>query len=275
MKIGKKYFIVLLLALAVALVGCGSGGTPAPGGQEGKATPGSSESKPPAPEKTYIVGTEPTFAPFEYIDEDTGEIIGFDVELIKAIGEAAGVKLEIESLGFDGLIPGLQSGLIDIAIAGISVDPERAEAVDFGPSYFNACLKIAVAEGNDKINSVEDLKGKTVAAQIGTTGALKAQELKDEGIVKDVMIYNTMDVVFLELIQGGVDAVINDLPVTEVYMKRNPGKVKLVGEPFEEEEYAYAVKKGNTELLSKLNKGLEQVKASGKFDELVMKYIAE
>lgn len=275
MRIGKQHLIILLLVLAVALVGCGGGGTPAPApsGQGGEATPAPSEPKP--DDKVYIVGTEPTFAPFEFIDEDTGEIIGFDIELIKAIAEAADIKVEIEGMGFEGLIPALQSGLIDIAIAGISVDEERAAAVDFGPNYFNACLRIAVTEKDDKINSVEDLKGKTVAAQIGTTGALKADELKKQGIVKDVLIYNTLDIVFMELIQGGVDAVINDQPVTEVYMKRNPGKVKLVGEPFEEEEYAYAVKKGNAELLEKLNKGLEQVKASGKFDELVMKYIAE
>ncbi|MFA5536240.1 MAG: basic amino acid ABC transporter substrate-binding protein [Bacillota bacterium] len=273
MKFSKKYFLALLLVLAIALAGCG-GGTQAPApGNQGEVP----EPAPPAPSvgKTYIVGTEPTFAPFEYIDENTGEIVGFDIDLIKAIAEEAGIKVEIESLGFDGLIPGLQSGLIDVAIAGISVDPERAEAVDFGPNYFNACLMIAVAEGNDSIKSVEDLKGKKVAAQIGTTGALKAQELMDGGLVKEVTVYNTMDVVFMELQQGGVDAVINDLPVTEVYMKRNPGKVKMVGEPFEEEEYAYAVKKGNSELLEKLNNGLEKVKASGKFDELVIKHIAQ
>lgn len=255
----KIWILLLIFGLVLSLAGCGSGGT-------------SSQQEGTAGDKVYIVGTEPTFPPFEYTDEATGEIVGFDVDLIKAIAEAAGIQVEVQSLGFDGLIPALQAGNIDIVIAGMTVTEERAAAVDFGPTYWEAYLQIAVAADNEEIKSVEDLQGKTVGVQIGTTGALKAEELKSEGIVKEVKTYNTVDVVFLELMNGTVDAVINDRPVTEIYMARNPGKVKLTGEPFEGEEYAYAVAKGNTELLNKLNAGLEEVKASGKFDELVMEY---
>ncbi|HHW06282.1 MAG TPA: basic amino acid ABC transporter substrate-binding protein [Clostridia bacterium] len=268
MRWGRNRLLVLLLVLGltVALVGCGGGGTATPQGSggDGAASQGG--------EKVYIVGTEPTFPPFEYIDENTGEIVGFDIDLIKAIADAAGIKVEVQSLGFDGLIPALQAGNIDIVIAGMTVNEERAQAVDFGPSYWEAYLQIAVTADNDEIKSVEDLKGKTVGVQIGTTGAFKAEELKEQGIVKEVKTYNTVDVIFLELMQGTIDAVINDLPVTEAYMARNPGKIKLTGEPFEGEEYAYAVAKGNAELLEKLNAGLEQVKADGTFDELVLKY---
>lgn len=270
-KKSKVLILLLVIAMVFSLAGCGGGSSTTPGdaGQQAETPTGDSN---PAQDKVYIVGTEPTFPPFEYSDEATGEIVGFDVDLIKAIAEAAGIKVEIQSLGFDGLIPALQSGNIDIVIAGMTVTPERAAAVDFGPTYWDAYLQIAVASDNEEIKSVDDLKGKTVGVQIGTTGALKAGELKSQGLIKEVKTYNTVDVVFLELMNGAIDAVINDLPVTEVYMSRNPGKVKLTGEPFEGEEYAYAVAKGNTELLNKLNAGLEEVKASGKFDELVMKY---
>lgn len=274
----KNKFLVLILivGLMLALVACGGGETPPaePADQsQGESDTEGTGTEPSAEEgRVYLVGTEPTFPPFEYADEDTGEIIGFDVDLIKAIGQEAGIQVEIESMGFDGLISALQTQMIDIVIAGMTVTPERAEAVDFGPTYFDAYLRIAVAEGNEEIQSADDLQGKTVGVQIGTTGALKAEELKQAGIVKDVLTYNTVDVVFTDLIQGGVDAVINDSPVTEVYMSRNPGKVKMVGEPFEGESYAYAVAKGNEELLEKLNDGLEKVKEKGIFDELVMEY---
>lgn len=277
MRWGKNKILILLLVLGlvVALAGCGGGGATPSGDGNGSAGGEGVETQETASQddgKVYIVGTEPTFPPFEYVDEDTGEIVGFDIDLIKAIAEAAGIQVEVQSMGFDGLIPALQAGNIDIAIAGMTVKPERAEVVDFGPTYWEAHLMIAVASDNEDIKSVEDLKGKTVGVQIGTTGAFKAEELKEQGIVKEVKTYNTVDVVFMELMQGTIDAVINDLPVTEVYMARNPGKVKLTGEPFEGEEYAYAVAKGNQELLDKLNAGLEEVKASGKFDELVIKY---
>lgn len=265
---GRNRFWVLLLVigLTVALVGCGGGGTATPQGS------GDEEAAPADSGKVYIVGTEPTFPPFEYVDENTGEIVGFDIDLIKAIAERAGIQVEIKSMGFDGLIPALQSGNIDIVIAGMSVNEERAAVVDFGPSYWEAYLQIAVTADNEDIKSVEDLKDKTVGVQIGTTGAFKAEELKAQGLVKEVKTYNTVDVIFMELIQGNIDAVINDLPVTEAYMARNPGKIKLTGEPFEGEEYGYAVAKGNKELLEKLNAGLEQVRADGTFDELVLKY---
>jgi len=269
---GRNRLLVLLLVLGltVALAGCGGGGTATSQDTSGENAGEGAASQDGG--KVYIVGTEPTFPPFEYVDENTGEIVGFDIDLIKAIAERAGIQVEIKSMGFDGLIPALQSGNIDIAIAGITVDEERAQAVDFGPSYWEAHLQIAVAADNEDIKSVEDLKNKVVGVQIGTTGAAKAYELRDQGLVKEVKTYNTVDVVFMELMQGTIDAVINDLPVTEAYMARNPGKIKLTGEPFEGEEYAYAVAKGNTELLEKLNAGLEQVKADGTFDQLVLKY---
>jgi len=245
--------VILLIALTLALAGCG---------QESSS-------------KKLIVGTEPTFPPFEYQDEETKEIVGFDIELIKAIAEEAGYEVEIQSLGFDGLIGALKSGSIDVIMSGMTITPEREEEVDFGTPYFDAGLMVAVPADNTTINSVDDLDGKTVAVQIGTTGAEKAEELKAAGIVKEVKTFDTMDAVFLELLNGTVDAVINDKPVNEVFMAKNPGKIKMVGDILDGEQYGFAVASGETELLEKLNEGLEKVKASGKYDELKAKYFGQ
>lgn len=270
---GKKVFkavaLVLALSFVLALAGCGNNtanteqNTAAEQGEGGQA---------PAEKKVYLVGTEPSFPPFEFTDEKTQEITGFDIELIKEIAKEAGIEVKIQSLGFEGLIAALQAGNIDIIMSGMTITPERAEEVDFGTPYFDAGLKIAVPANNDTIKSVDDLKGKTVAVQIGTTGAEKAKELKEQGIIKEIKTYNTVDVVFMELINGTVDAVINDLPVNEAYMAKNPGKVKMVGDVLNGEQYGFAVAKGNKELLEKLNAGLEKVKENGKFEELKVKY---
>lgn len=223
-------------------------------------------------EVIYKVGTEPTFPPFEMTDEKTGEIIGFDIDLIKAIAEDQGIKLEIINLGFDGLIPAVQTGNIDIVASGMSITAERQKEVDFSEAYIDAGLAIAVAEKDTAIKGKDDLKGKTVAVQIGTTGAKKAEELKEEGLIKSIKTFNTVDVVIMELMNGGVDAVINDKPVTEAYIAKQPGKIKIVGEVLESDSYGFAVKKGNSELLNKINAGLKKIKESGKYAEIQKKY---
>ncbi len=252
MKIKFNVFLVLLLVLTIGVVS------------------GCSNAK--SDDALYLVGTEPTFPPFEMPGEDVDEIIGFDIDLIKAIAEDQGFNVEIRKLGFDGLIMALQSGNIDIAASGMSIKPDRLEEVDFSDPYIDAGLAIAVSEDDDQIKGKDDLKGKSVAVQIGTTGADKAQELKDEGLIADIKTFDTVDVVVMELMSGGVDAIINDLPVTQAYMAAQPGKIKIVGEALASDSYGFAVKKGNKELLKKINAGLENVIESGKYDELIEKY---
>ena len=261
MKNFAKYLLIAMLVLGLALaVGCGKKDEPNAGGDDSQAV------------DTYMVGTEPTFPPFEMVDEKTGEIIGFDIDLIKAIAEDQGFEVKAQNLGFDGLIPAVQTGNIDIIASGMTIKDERKEKVDFSDPYINAGLALAISPTNEEIKSVDDLQGKTVAVQIGTTGAEKAAELKEAGIVAEVKTFNTTDVVMMELINGGVDAVINDLPVTNVYISRQPDKIVLVGEPLTSEAYGFAVQKGNEELLAKINAGLKNVIESGKYDEIQAKY---
>lgn len=250
--------VLLMFGLMVTVVACGNNTAE----QENGA----------AEETVYKVGTEPTFQPFEYKDLETDEIVGFDIDLIKAIAEEGGFKVEIQSLGFDALIPAVQSGTIDIVASGMTIDEERSKQVDFTQPYINAGLALAVAKSNETIKSEEDLEGATVGVQIGTTGAMKANELKEQGIVEKVLTYDTIDVLMAELTKGTVDAVINDAAVTESFIKSGHDDIKIVGEQMNTEQYGFAVAKGNTELLQRLNDGLQKVMASGKYEQLLAKY---
>ena len=221
----------------------------------------------------YKVGTEPTFPPFDTTDEDQN-IVGLDMDIMKAIGEDQGFEVEFENLSFDGLIPALQAGNIDIVAAGMNKDdPERQEQVDFSDAYYESQLFVAVPVDNDTINSIDDLTSDLrVAAQTGTPGAEKVKELADSGQIGEAVILDGLDTVMMQLINGDVQAVINDKPVTEAYMAKQPDKIKMVGEALNAENYGFAVQKGNTELLEKINAGLANIKEDGTFDELVDKW---
>lgn len=185
----------------------------------------------------WVVGTEPAFPPFESQSE-SGELVGFDIDLMNAIGEQAGVEIEFESLPFDGLIPALQAGTIEAAISGMTITEERAETVDFSRPYFRAGLAIAVAEDDTETTSIESLEGKRIAVQIGTTGAEKAAEVKDA----QVSTFDSAPLALQELSNGNADAVINDAPATlDAIATGNIGGVKVVGELLTEEFYGIAM----------------------------------
>ena len=249
--------VLLIVALAFSLAACG-------GGDSEENTSGDSE------KVTYKVGTEPTFPPFDTTDEEQN-IVGLDMDLIKAIGEDQGFEVTFENLTFDGLVPALKAGNIDIIAAGMNKDdPERQKQVDFSDAYYESKLMVAVTEDNNTIKSVDDLTpDMKVAAQTGTTGATKTQELADEGKIAEAVILDGLDTAMMQLLNGDVQAVINDKPVTEAYMKKQPDNIKMVGEPLNAENYGFAVQKGNTELLEKINAGLANIKEDGTFDKLV------
>jgi polar amino acid transport system substrate-binding protein len=217
---------------------------------------------------TYIVGTEAQFPPFEIVDSQ-GNVVGFDVDLLNAIAEDQGFKVEYMDQDFAGLIPALQTGNIDIIASGMTITEEREKEVDFSEPYITAGLAIAVTADNEDIKSVDDLKGKTVAVQTGSTGFMKAEELKEEGVIAEIKDFPHVNEAIEEMKMGGADAMINDLPVTNAFIAAQPGVIKIVGEPLTSESYGFAVRSGNTEILNKINTGLENVKASGKYDELM------
>ena len=167
------------------------------------------------------VGTEPTFPPFDTTDPETQEIVGFDMDLIAAIGADQGFDVEFVNLSFDGLIPALKNGDIDIVAAGMTITDERLEQVDFSNGYYDSQLVVAVAIDNETITGIDDLTADMkVAAQTGTTGALTTQDLADQGKIGEAVILDGLDTCMMQLINGDVDAVINDKPVTTAYITK-------------------------------------------------------
>lgn len=274
MKTLLKTFIVLL-AISAVLFAAGCAGQNENAEQQAPAQENANGGETSAVEEnasgetpTYIVGTEAQFPPFEIVDSQ-GNVIGFDVDLMNAIAEDQGFKVQYMDQDFAGLIPALQTGNIDIIASGMTITEEREKEVDFSQPYITAGLAIAVTADNQDIKSVDDLKGKTVAVQTGSTGFMKAEELKKAGVIAEIKDFPHVNEAIEELKIGGADAMINDLPVTNAFIAAQPGVIKIIGEPLTSESYGFAVRSGNTELLNKINKGLENVKASGKYDELL------
>ena len=252
----KKLLILMMTiiaAVAMLAAGCGGG--------EKKAA-----------EKVLRVGTEPTFAPFEFQKEGSSEFTGFDMDLIRAIGKQAGYKVEIMNMGFDALIPALNAGNIDATIAGMTITEERKGAVSFSEPYYTSGLVVMVNKDNNGIKSINDLKGKRIACQIGTTGEMKSRTVEGATVVA----FNTNTEAAMELKNKGVDAVINDSPVVGYYLAQGGNATaKTVGEVMEAEQYGIAVKKGNDKLVQDINKAMAELKKNGEFDKIYKTWFGE
>ncbi|GAA6620064.1 basic amino acid ABC transporter substrate-binding protein [Scytonema sp. NUACC26] len=226
----------------------------------------SSDGTPPA-SKTIKVATEPAFPPFE--SKGVGnELVGFDIDLMKAVGQAAGLKVEFQSLPFDGMIPALQANTIDAAISAMTITSERAQVVAFSRPYFKAGLAIAVRQDNTTITSLDNLKNKTIAVQIGTTGAKKAKSISGERVRE----FDSAPLALQELANGNVDAVLNDAPVTlEAIKSGNIKGIKVVGQLLTEEYYGIALPK-NSPHLNNINTALAKLISNGTYAQIYQKW---
>lgn len=205
-------------------------------------------------------------------DSATGQYVGFDVDVIRAIGKAEGFNVEVRNIAFDGLIPALKTGNIDIAINDITITPERAKSVDFSDRYYIAGLGVVVNIENKTIRTARDLEGKLLAVSIGSTGEEAARKIPNAR----VRVFNQLNECFLELRNKGVDAVINDIPTNDYYAAvAGKGRVLSLPVALTEEKLGIAVKKGNTELLKRINSGLSAIKASGEFSKIYQKWFGK
>ncbi|NCR52641.1 MAG: ABC transporter permease subunit [Microcystis aeruginosa L211-07] len=221
------------------------------------------------PPNPFRVATEATFPPFEF--QQGGQLTGFDIDLMRAIGKEADLNIDFRNLPFDGIIPALQARTVEAAISGMTITSERAQAISFSRPYFRAGLAIAVREDNKTIKNFQDLKGKKIAVQIGTTGALEATKIP--GAV--VSQFDSAALALQELINGRVEAVVNDKPVT-LYAIKEAGLrgVKVVGELLTEEFYGIALPK-NSPYLQLINDALGRVIESGQYDVIFQQWFGE
>ena len=216
------------------------------------------------------IGTEASFKPFEFTNEQN-EVIGFDIDIAKEIAAKMKREIEVVNMDFSGLIGALQANQVDMVAAGMSITPERQETVNFSNPYYDASQVIVVQESNTGITKKEDLTGKIVAVQMGTTGADSVAKVKD---VKQLKQFQKVNEAFLELQNGRADAVVIDAPVAAEYLKNMTG-LKIASEPFTEEKYGIAIKKENTQLLEDVNKALDEIVQSGKYQELYDKWFKQ
>ena len=216
--------------------------------------------------KVLKVGSDVAYPPFEFADEKTKEYKGFDVDFIKAIGKHLGYdSVEIVNTAWDGLLPGLINGNYDCIISAMTITEERAKAVNFSDPYFEAGQAVVVRKNDNSIKKKEDLKGKVVSVQLGTTGDFAATDMKG---IKRVARFSTSPEALQEVLNGGADAAVVDDLVAIEFVSKNPTKAKVAVKKFTVEYYGIAVKKGNGKLLADLNKAIAALKKDGTYDKL-------
>jgi polar amino acid transport system substrate-binding protein len=238
--------LVGIVAVGVLLAGCTGGG---------------------GPDKIYVA-TDATWAPFEYVDTETGEIVGFDIDLFDAIAERADLDVEYVDVDWDALLAGMAEGTYDAAISSITIKPDRLEKMNFSIPYMIAGQIITTLKSNTDITGPETLAGKRVGVQTGTTGDDYAQSMNGTEVVG----YDDIPLAFVALMTNQIDAVICDDPVASGYVDKYD-ILKTVGEVLTHEEYGIAVPKGKEDLLEKINAALEELLDEGIIEELTAEWL--
>lgn len=271
-SMSRRSFLALMggsaAVLGLGLVGCGgsSNGSASTSAASGSASTASGSGK------KYIVATDTTFAPFEFTDKDNN-FVGIDVDLLAAIASEEGFEYDLQSLGFDAAVAALESNQADAVIAGMSITDTRKKKYDFSDPYYESYVCAAAKDGGD-VKSLDDLKGKTVAAKTGTQSADWAESIKGDYNLT-ITYFDQSDMMYQDVQAGNSAACFEDYPVM-VYGITQGNGFTIIGEDKDNfaSPYAFAVMKGkNSELIEAFNKGLKSLKDSGKYDEIVNKYL--
>jgi len=271
----KALSLMTAAALVLSLAACGSTASSAASSEA--ASPEAASSEAASETETaelstvepgkLIMSTNAAFPPYE-MTTDSGEFEGIDIETAQAIADKLGLELQIDDMDFDAALLAVQQGKSDMVMAGVTVTDERQNVMDFTDSYATGIQSIIVKEDSD-IASVDDLAGKKIGTQRGTTGYLYcSDDFGDENIVA----YDDGLTAVQMLNNGQVDCVVIDNAPAKEFVAANPG-LKLLDTAYVEESYAIGVGKGNTELKDAINTALEELKADGTLQAIVDKYI--
>ena len=257
----KRMLSILLAAVCVfALAACGGDG----GSSDDAKGDGKDDAKK-EERQVLVMATNAEFPPYEYYEGK--EVVGIDVDICKAIADELGMELEIEDMAFDSIVAAVSSGKADFGAAGMTVDPDRAEQVNFTDTYAHSSQVVIVKKGSDS-GTPHDLEGKGIGGQLGTTGDSFADDIEGATVER----YNKGFEAVQALSQDKIDAVIIDREPAKEFIKEAEDLV-ILDESYTEEDYAMIVAKDNDELLEKINGALKNLKDSGKLDEIIGKYI--
>jgi ABC-type amino acid transport substrate-binding protein len=218
--------------------------------------------------KTIRIGTDATYPPFETVDPATGQVVGFDAELMRRVFAKLGYEVEFTVVPFDGIVAGLTTGKYDAIVSAFTITPERQERVAFSVPYYDAGQTIAVPLSDTATHATADLQGKRIGVQLGTTGERLAKGIADV----EVFSYDNIGAAFIDMDNGKLDAVINDKPTSERYIALQ-GQAKLVGELLTKEQYGVAFRKEDQWLLDRFNTALQEFMNSPEFAALNAEYI--
>ncbi len=259
----KGILASFLLVLVLVLVAC-----PGPGAQP-EAPQETGGKLPDLGGREIVIGSDTTYPPFEFVDE-SGNIVGFDVDMMNEVCKLLNCKPKFVTTAWDGIFAALAAGEFDAVVSAVTITEERSKIVDFTRPYLNAGQIVTVRADNTDIKGPEDLKDKVVGVQLGTTGDIAASEYAAE---ENIRRYETIDVAMAALAQGDIDAVIADAPTAaDIVEKQFKDKLKLVGEPFTEEYYGIAVRKETPDLTKGFSEALNVLIENGTLAQLAQKW---
>ena len=228
-----------------------------------------------ADQKVLRMATESSYPPFEFVETKTGETVGFEIDLLRGIAERIGRKLEIVPMGFDAIIPALLTNTADVGMAAITITPERQKRLAFTDSYYVSGLSVLIrAADKATITKVEDLNNRTICAQIGTSGHMRAQQVPGA----KVKAFNNVSETFLELSNKGCDAVIGDRPVNSYFLMSRPQTAKdfyHMPVMLNTELFGIAAKKSNKALVEEMNAAMKAMRADGSYGRMYKKWVGE
>lgn len=273
----KKLLVLALAAsMTLGLAACGSSSSDkAAETAPAETTESADAAESTGSDKTWVIAMDTVFRPFEYTDEN-GEFVGIDVDIIKAVAANQGFNIDIQSLGWDAAVTAVQAGQADALLAGASITDERkANGWIFSDSYYDS-YQVFAAKADSGIESLDDLKGKTIAVKNATAGANYAESLKDEYGFK-IDTYEDSPTMYQAVVLGQADACVEDKPIMADNIKTGGLDLTIVESTASEvAPYGFAImNKDNQELLDMFNKGLQEIKDNGTYDEILNKYLGE
>ncbi|HLR60508.1 MAG TPA: transporter substrate-binding domain-containing protein [Pseudogracilibacillus sp.] len=269
----RRLLMVLFSIMLLGILAACGGGSDEPNETEDadSGTTDDTEATEGGDKDVYTVATDNGYVPFEYIDEESGDLVGFDIDLISALASEVGVEIEFETLDFDGIVAGIGSGRFDIGIAGMTITDERKESIDFTQPYYEAGLILAVKEGNDDIKSIDDVEGKTIATRTGST----SQEYLEANTEADIEAFPGIIEAYQNVLAGRADAVLYDLPNVEFYSETEAeNELNTVGEKLTGEDYGVAFPK-DSELRDDFDDALTTIKENGTYDDIYEEWFGD